>query len=255
MALKCQKMPKKLQKTHVRVTLLILVLKCFLDTHNFLHWYEILTTQTKLVCATFPKENIGNRQCMMKKQVVKVHYNPKMSRFRIFELLPNIQNNLDWHEIFITITTLQGDFNSTIFLKTNIRWRRYKPPQLKPSKCNLVNSNWTCELQMTFQKINTFWIDMKFNNTTRRSAYFPTSFIKFEHEMQKLQHFKSNLQTMWGNFWFPWLLRGNSKYSLKKEYSLLELSIIVCILNIVVHKVEAHSHNSCIINQNQTLLF
>jgi len=32
-------------------------------------------------------------------------------------LLPSIQNNLDWHENFITITRLQGEQNPTNFIE------------------------------------------------------------------------------------------------------------------------------------------
>jgi len=55
--------------------------KCFLVTHNFLDWYEILTTWTRLTCAICPQKIIGNGHCMKKEWVAKVHHNTKMSRF------------------------------------------------------------------------------------------------------------------------------------------------------------------------------
>jgi len=80
MALKCQKIAKKwLQKTHLRLNHLLL--KWFLVTHNLLDWYEIFTTQTRLIWKTFPIFYIRNKHCIKKKQAAKVHHNPKMSRF------------------------------------------------------------------------------------------------------------------------------------------------------------------------------
>jgi len=59
------------------------------------------------------------------------------------------------------ITRLQGEYNPIKFLlKTSIGWRRYKPP-----KCSLVNSNWTCKLQMASK--NQCILDWSKNFTTQ----------------------------------------------------------------------------------------
>jgi len=70
---------KSCKKTHLRLNLFLL--KCFSITHIFLDWYEILATQTRLICATFSIFSIGNKYCMKKKQAVEIHCNPKMSGF------------------------------------------------------------------------------------------------------------------------------------------------------------------------------
>jgi len=44
-----------------------------------------------------------------------------------------------------------GNKTQQIWLKTEIWWKRYKPPKLQPSQCSVVNSNWTCELWMAFK--------------------------------------------------------------------------------------------------------
>jgi len=49
-------------------------------THYFLDWYEISATQTRLVCATFPKKWLKMEFCMKKKQATEVHWTPKMAR-------------------------------------------------------------------------------------------------------------------------------------------------------------------------------
>jgi len=43
---------KSSKKSHLGLNFPLL--KCFLVTHNFLDWCEILNTQTRPVCATFP---------------------------------------------------------------------------------------------------------------------------------------------------------------------------------------------------------
>jgi len=73
---------KKSCKTpHLKLNLLLL--KCLSVTHNFLDWYEILATQTRLVCTTLPIFYIRNEHYMKKKQAAKVWCNPKMLEFRI----------------------------------------------------------------------------------------------------------------------------------------------------------------------------
>jgi len=55
LVLKCKKIVKKVAK-NTSISLNFPLLKCFLVTHNFLDWYGILTTQTRLVCTTFSKK-------------------------------------------------------------------------------------------------------------------------------------------------------------------------------------------------------
>jgi len=89
MALKCEKKQEIWKKKHLRLNLLLL--KCFLVTHNFLDWFEILATWTRLICATFLKKLNGNTHYAKKKQAAKVHCNPKMSGFWILNCFQTLK--------------------------------------------------------------------------------------------------------------------------------------------------------------------
>jgi len=86
---------EKLQKRHLRLNLL--QLKCFSITQNFLDWYEILATQTRLICATSLEKMIRKIHKMKKKLAAKVHYNPKLSRFWIANCSQTLK--ITWIEI------------------------------------------------------------------------------------------------------------------------------------------------------------
>ncbi len=49
-----------------------------------MYWYEILATQTRLVCVTFHNLVIGNGYCMEKKEAAKVQRNLKMLGFELW---------------------------------------------------------------------------------------------------------------------------------------------------------------------------
>jgi len=149
---------KKLQKTHLRLKLLLL--KCLLVTHNFLDWYGILTTQSRLVCATFQKKFIGNRHYMKKKQVAKVHSDPKCQDLN-FEFFKNIQNNLHWHENFSSITRLQRNITSTHYIENEHWMKETQAPQVATINmqfCKLKLNLWTLN---GFQKISRSWTNLK----------------------------------------------------------------------------------------------
>jgi len=112
-------------------------------------------------------------------------------------LLPNIQNNLHWHENFNTITTLQEEYYPILFLlKTNSRWRRCKPWKLQPSNAiwwtqiEHLNFDWLSQNQYILD-----WFESCTTQTRRKSTNSPTSFIDFGHWiLLKLQHFELDLK-------------------------------------------------------------
>jgi len=79
----CFEMSKNSEKTTKKSHLWLNLppLKCFSFTHNFLDWYEILTTKTKLVCTTFPRKNIENGPCMKKLLAAKFLCNAEICGF------------------------------------------------------------------------------------------------------------------------------------------------------------------------------
>jgi len=120
----CKKLNRKKKSFILKIEFLMLKLdfkmnfwkiltieKINLDRFNLISKYcqhQNLVPQTLITfwidmkySATIPIFYIGNGHCRKKKQAAKVHYNPKMSRFWTSNwVLPNIQNNLDWHEIW-----------------------------------------------------------------------------------------------------------------------------------------------------------
>jgi len=64
----CFEMSKNSEKSSKKSHLLLnlSLLECFFVNHNFLDWYEILTTESRLVCATFPTKIIESGPCMKK---------------------------------------------------------------------------------------------------------------------------------------------------------------------------------------------
>jgi len=72
---------------------------------------------------TLVKENIiqSTHCCKMDLKCQKIVVKNQQSKnFSIlnFEMFPNIQNNLDWHENFTKITRLQGEHIQQIFIKS-----------------------------------------------------------------------------------------------------------------------------------------
>jgi len=84
----------------------------------------------------------------MKIQAAKVHYNAFNVWILNFELLPNIQSNLDWYENFTKITRLWGEHNPTNFIENKYCKKKIQAPKVAAIKVQFVNSNWTCELWM-----------------------------------------------------------------------------------------------------------
>ena len=115
----------------------------------------------------------------------------KKGRILNFELLPKIQKSLDWHEIFTTITKLQGEENPTNFIEFGPWMKEIQGPEVAALKCSLwtqlepANFDW---LLKTHYVVN--WSGNFITNTKRQGATFPTNFIKFGPLMQKLQHFE-----------------------------------------------------------------
>jgi len=105
MALKCQKIVRKVAKNTSMAEPPSTSLECFLVNHNFLDWYEILNLQTRLVCATFPQKYLEMDIIWRRNKLPKFIVIQKCPNFE-FWIAPNIQNNLDSHGNFATITRL-----------------------------------------------------------------------------------------------------------------------------------------------------
>jgi len=131
---------------------------------------------------------IGNGHCMMKKQATQVH-RPKSKHVQIlnFELLPNIKNNLDWHENFTTITRLQGEHNPTNITENKNWMKEIQAPQ----SCSLPKHHYILD-----------WCENFTTQTIIENTNLPKSLIEFGYWMQKLH--KLELESMWGHSWFPW---------------------------------------------------
>jgi len=130
-----------------------------------------------------------------------------------FKLLPSIQNNLDWHENFTTITRLKGEQSPNF-----IYWKlTFDEKDISPQSCSHHNAMWWTQIE----PVNLEWLSKthyildwfeKFTIGTRLvCATFPTSLIEFGHQMQKLQHFELDCLTVWGHFWTPWAVRVKKK--------------------------------------------
>jgi len=105
-----------------------------------------------------------------------------------FELLPNIQNNLDWHENFTTITRPCGEQNPT-----NFYWKRtFDEKDTSPCSCSHHNAVWWTQIEpVNFEWLLQTqyvldWLENFTIGTRLVCATFPTSFIEFGHQMQKL---------------------------------------------------------------------
>jgi len=85
----------------------------------------------------------------------------KKVRVLNFELLPNIQNNLDWYENFTTITRLHGEHNPISF-----NWKQtLDEGDTSLQSCSHQMEFGTLKLNLWtsigFPKTSTFWIDLK----------------------------------------------------------------------------------------------
>jgi len=112
-----------------------------------------------------------------------------------FELLPNIQNNLNWHENFTTVIRLQGEHNPT-----NFYWKlTFDEKDTNPQSCNHLNTFWWIQIVlMNFEwlpknQYNFNW-SKSFITQIKKSINLTTSFIEFENRMQKLHHFELDLK-------------------------------------------------------------
>jgi len=94
--------------------------KVLFNTHNFLDWYEISTTKTRVVYATFPKERdiVWRRNKLPKFIVIQ-----KMFGFWTLNYSYNNQ-------------TSSGIIPNFFIIKNKYWRRRYKPPKLQSSKCS-----------------------------------------------------------------------------------------------------------------------
>jgi len=128
MASKCQKITKhNLQKTHVRLNLFLF--KYFLDIYNFLNWYEILTTQTRLIWTTFPNCFIGNGHYTRRNKLFKFSIIQKCPDFELWmDLKHSKQLELTWK--FTTITRLQGESNPTNFIFNKHWMKKIEAPKV-----------------------------------------------------------------------------------------------------------------------------
>jgi len=120
---------------------------------NHLDWYEIWTTKTRFVCATFTTKIIV------------------------------IQKNLDWHENFTTITRL---LRGTKHNKCYWKWT-FDEKDTSPWSCNHQNVVWWTQIEtVNFEWLSNdhYILDWSENFTTKTKlvcATFSMSFIKFGH--------------------------------------------------------------------------
>jgi len=140
--LKCQKKTKKLKKAHLWLNLLV---KCFSFAHNFFDWYEIWTTQLRLVCITFLKNKL--------EMDIVWRWN-KMSKFTIikkcldFELWI-VPKHSKQHENFTTISRFQGNITQQILWK-----RTLDEGDTSPQSCNHHNVVWRTQIKL----VNFKWL-------------------------------------------------------------------------------------------------
>jgi len=122
--------------------------------------YEKISTQTRLVCATFLENIIGHAHYMKKKQAAKVHCNPKMSGFWALNCSQTFKTTWIDIKILPQLLYFKENIKQQILLKTNIGWKRYKPPKLQPS-----NAIWWLKLNLwtliDLPKISISWIDLE----------------------------------------------------------------------------------------------
>jgi len=95
-----------------------------------------------------------------KKQAIKVHCNPKMSIILIFKLFPNIQNYLNWHENFTTISRLQLQQNPTNIIENELWMKEIQAPEVVVIKRQLGELKLTPWTLNGFQKTSASWIDL-----------------------------------------------------------------------------------------------
>jgi len=146
-------------------------------TWNFSH-------KNKTSMRNFFKKNDWKWTLYEKETCHQSSLHSKNGRILSFELLPNIQNNLDWHANFTTISILQGEQNPTNFIKNEQWMKEIQGPEVAALKCSLVNSNWSCELWLASKKLD--WSQNFTIQTIREIATFPTSLIEFGPWMQNL---------------------------------------------------------------------
>jgi len=67
-----------------------------------------------------------------------------MSKILNFELLPNIQNTLDWHKKFTTISKLQGKYNPINFIEKKM----LDEGDTRPQSCSYQNVVWGTQIEL-----------------------------------------------------------------------------------------------------------
>ena len=106
----------------------------------------------------------------------------KNGRILNFELLPSIQNNLDRHENFTTVTLFEREKNPTNFIENEKWMKEIQGPKVAALKCSLVNSNWSCELWLASKNSINLGLIWKFYHTIEeRAQLFQQVFIELGH--------------------------------------------------------------------------
>jgi len=126
-----------------------------------------------------------------------------------FELLPNIQNNLDWHENFTTITRIQGEHNQTNFSENKHWMKKIQAQKVVAIKCSLVSSNWTCELWLAPKIFYISWIDLKIlpHELEVQAQIFHQVLLNLDIKCKSFSPLNWTFR-LWGHFWSLGVFRG-----------------------------------------------
>lgn len=152
---------KKLQKTHLKLNFFLL--KCFSNNHNFLDWYEIFKTQSRLVCPTYCQKLLETNIIWRWSKWPKFTIIKKYSEFfGTSKWLPNIQNILDWHESFTTISRhSKRNLTQQIFIENEHLMKEIQAPKVATIKMQFKELKFNPWTSKHSQKISTCEIDLK----------------------------------------------------------------------------------------------